>query len=96
MNNDKDCPTCDGVMSWKGLLKSRCFKCDPAVPIKWPEIGMSYRYKNGATYKVIMFSNMNSVRLKTYPITVIYMNETNGTIWSRPADDWFRSFEELV
>jgi len=97
MNNDKDCPTCNGVMSWKGLFKSRCFKCDPPEPIKWPEIGKYYRHNNGIRYKVIMFSNLQSIHLKAYPITVIYINEANGsTVWSRPADDWFRSFEEVI
>jgi len=61
----------------------------------WPEVGRYYQHRNGNLYKVILISNIESTRLEKYPVTVIYKNEANGTIWSRPADDWFRSFEEL-
>lgn len=30
-----------------------------------------------------------------YPLTVVYRNIINGTVWARRADDWLRSFTEL-
>jgi hypothetical protein len=61
----------------------------------WPEIGSQYQHKNGNVYKVILVTNLNSTRLDQYPVTAVYINLKNGTVWSRPANDWFRSFKKV-
>jgi hypothetical protein len=61
----------------------------------WPDIGESYEHRNGNVYKVMLITNLDSTRLEQYPITVVYINLNNGTIWSRPVNDWFRSFKKV-
>lgn len=55
------------------------------------KIGQKYRHNNGNIYTVILLANVNSENPK-YPLTVVYKNVNNGTVWSRPASDWDRSF----
>jgi len=59
--------------------------------------GKQYKHKNGKIYTVLLLTNTNSTpeRLKDHPIDVVYMGQ-NGKIWSRPLNDWDRSFTENV
>jgi len=59
--------------------------------------GKQYKHKNGNIYTVLLLTNTNSTpeRLKDHPIDVVYMGQ-NGKIWSRPLNDWDRSFTENV
>lgn len=56
------------------------------------EIGDHIRHKNGNVYRVLMLTNTKTERPEQYPVTVIYRNIENGTVWSRPLDDMDRSF----
>lgn len=56
-------------------------------------IGKVYRHHSGRTYEVIMLTNTTSNSDK-YPVTVVYRNTVNGTLWSRSLADWDRSFLE--
>lgn len=49
-----------------------------------------WRHRNGNTYEVETIANQHSTRDK-YPVTVVYFNRGNGTMWCRPLSDWHRS-----
>ncbi len=51
-----------------------------------------WRHWNGNVYKVLAFANSETTNPDKYPVTVIYQNVKNKTLWSRPANDWHRSF----
>mgnify|MGYP000037034177 CR=1 FL=1 len=52
-----------------------------------------WAHRNGIVYKVVALTNLpNDER---YPLTVVYQNEQTGSLWSRRADDWHRSFTAL-
>ena len=62
--------------------------------MKLPKIGEKYRHTtSGRIYWVITITNITSTR-KEYPVTIVYENVDNGSLWSRPASDWWRSFKE--
>ena len=50
-----------------------------------------WTHKYGNRYKVLFLTNEKSERLEDYPITVVYYNLQNKTLWSRKLDDWHRS-----
>jgi len=59
--------------------------------------GKQYKHKNGNIYTVIPLTNTGATtpeRLKEHPIDVVYMGQ-NGKVWSRPLNDWDRSFTEV-
>lgn len=60
------------------------------VGIKEPIVHSRWRHRNGNIYKVICVTNLPDE--DRYPKTVVYVNETNHTLWSRRYDDWHRSF----
>lgn len=59
--------------------------------IKQLEIGSKWRHSNGNEYVIKAFTNMNSTDLIKYPPTVVYQGN-NELLWSRPINDWHRSF----
>lgn len=54
------------------------------------------RHKNGCIYKIIMLTNELTEKPLEYPITVVYQNVHNNTLWSRPLKDMDRSFVKIV
>lgn len=55
-----------------------------------PPVNSYWYHRNGNLYKVVAITNLpNDER---YPTTIVYQNDGNGTLWSRRADDWARSF----
>lgn len=60
-------------------------------------VGKQFKHKNGNIYTVLLLTNTDSTpeRLKDHPIDVVYMGQ-NGKIWSRPLNDWDRSFTEYA
>lgn len=60
--------------------------------IKTPEIKSKWIHTNGIKYKVILITNETDT--EKYPLTVVYKGK-NGKVWSRPLNDWYRSFTEI-
>ena len=60
-------------------------------------VGKQFKHRNGNIYTVLLLTNTDSTpeRLKDHPIDVVYMGQ-NGKIWSRPLNDWNRSFTEYA
>ena len=58
-----------------------------------PEAGQVWRHRNGNRYCVIAIANASGSpeRQAKYPVTVVYQNVSNRTIWARRLDDWHRS-----
>ena len=56
-----------------------------------PPVGSLWRHRNGQRYNVTAITNLESRDLDRYPITVVYRNVNNETVWSRPVNDWHRS-----
>jgi len=54
-----------------------------------------WRHTNGTTYFVVAIANKESKDPIKYPKTVVYRNMDTFTWYSRPLDDWHRSFEEI-
>jgi hypothetical protein len=63
-----------------------------------PQIGTIYQHKNGEKYKVILITNLfaSPYRRDEYPITIIYRNIGDETIWSRPLYRWKGNFTEIL
>lgn len=60
----------------------------------YPKPGSIWVDTNGKQYKIECITN-TSARSSQYPITVVYVNTHNKTVWSRPLSDWHRSFKPL-
>ena len=54
--------------------------------------GTLWKHTNGQIYKVVEIANAETQQPDKYPVTVVYANTNNGTVWSRPLSDWHRSF----
>lgn len=59
--------------------------------IEHPEQLSRWTHYNGNHYTVLMIANIHSTDLHRYPITVVYQG-TNDRVWTRPLNDWYRSF----
>jgi hypothetical protein len=57
-----------------------------------PAPGSVWQHRNGNIYYVVSVTNLLDV--ERYPKTVVYQG-ANGRLWSRPADDWHRSFTPI-
>lgn len=60
-----------------------------------PEPGSTWRHTSGCDYHVITVSNLGSVRLKEYPITIVYESLIDSKVWSRPLSKWHQSMTEV-
>jgi hypothetical protein len=60
-----------------------------------PPVGVECRHHSGRIYVVTGIANENTQRPDQYPVTIIYKNVENGTVWSRPASEWARSFRPI-
>jgi len=58
-------------------------------------VGEVYVHSKGTMYKVLLFTNVNTMDPKKYPETVVYQNVINYRIYSRPTSDWFRSMKKV-
>ena len=54
-----------------------------------------YRHTNGNEYEVLLIANLGTERPGQYPVTVVYQNTKNGSVWSRPLSDWDRSMAKV-
>lgn len=61
-----------------------------AIHIALPPVGTKWKHTNGIIYTVLMITNSYS-SVEHYPQTVVYQGG-NGRTWSRPVNDWSRSF----
>lgn len=52
-----------------------------------------WQHTNGNVYEVVMLANEATEQPERYPVTVVYRNVDNGTLWSRALSDWERSFK---
>lgn len=60
--------------------------------MKNPEPKERWTHRNGNVYVVLMLANEASENTEKYPVTVVYRNVKNKTVWSRKLSDWHRSF----
>jgi hypothetical protein len=60
-----------------------------APPIRPPEIGSRWRYKNGAEYEVIQVANLSAEK-EGYPVTIVYRGPS-GAVWAKPLTRWYSS-----
>lgn len=60
-----------------------------------PEVDSLWAHRNGQVYQVRAITNVGTSRPEQYPVTVVYQNVNNRTMWSRRADDWHRSFRPV-
>lgn len=62
----------------------------------FPSVSSTWMHRNGNSYRVVAITNTSkpssNVGDERYPATIVYLNVSNGTLWSRRADDWHRSF----
>lgn len=58
-------------------------------------VGDKYTHTLGQVYKVICFTNIDTIRPKKYPESVVYQNVENDRIYSRPISDWFTSMTKV-
>lgn len=58
--------------------------------------GSVWRHKGGNVYRVKLLTN-NTLKIDDpdYPITVVYENVSNKTMWSRPVSKWFDSMQKI-
>lgn len=67
----------------------------PSVEGVIPEIGSSWRHRNGNIYTALFLTNKDSERPE-YPPTVVYIGP-NAKLWSRPISRWTASsFTEVI
>ena len=59
-----------------------------------PAVNSIWIHHNGNRYRVIFIANQESTQEK-YPLTIVYENIKNGTVWTRPVNDWHRSFKMI-
>lgn len=59
-----------------------------------PKIGSLWTHKNGRTYKVKQFTNVDCSANQRYPETIVYQEIDSNMLYSRPLQDWHASFEE--
>ena len=57
-----------------------------------PDEESFWLHTSGAEYMVLMVANSASEQSDRYPVTVVYRRYSDGTVWSRPLADWYRSF----
>ena len=60
-----------------------------------PKANSLWKHTSGRIYEFLFLSNTDSININ-YPITAIYRNIANDTIWSRPLNDWHRSMEWIA
>lgn len=81
----------------EALGRLRELATHPAAPAQAggdvPEIGSTWRHKNGNEYEVLMVANMSSER-DEYPITVVYRGQ-NDKVWCRTLSRWHGSMTAL-
>ena len=53
-----------------------------------------WKHQNGTVYRVKEITNKDSTNPAYLP-QIVYVNEANGSVWSRPITDWSRSFTEV-
>ena len=59
-------------------------------------VGTLWEHKNGNIYEILLITNTNSTKLDEYPITVVYRNTVNLTLWSRPLHRWYASMTPIT
>ena len=64
-------------------------------PLSLPSIDSLWRHRNGSVYKVDCFRNTKTQHPDKHPVTVLYSNYLTASEWSRPLNEWSRSFTEL-
>jgi len=52
--------------------------------------GTEWRHHSGRIYVVLFRANDVPEPRPEYPLTIVYQNRVNGTIWAARADDWHR------
>ena len=58
------------------------------------DIGSVWAHDSGKLYKITALTNTMNRNVR-YPVQVVYENTHNGTVWSRNARDWHRSFTRV-
>jgi len=59
------------------------------------QAGSKWQHYNGNVYEVMCLANTESTNTYKYPVTVVVLPLTSGTIWSRPLSTWCDSMTLL-
>lgn len=59
-----------------------------------PNPGEIWLHHSGRIYQILHLTNTTHPSEK-FPVTVVYQNIQNKTIWSRLLSDWHRSFVQV-
>ncbi len=51
-----------------------------------PTIGSRWRHHSGRVYVILMITNAATTNPQKFPVTAVYLGESNGLYWSRPVD----------
>lgn len=62
--------------------------------VEVPKIGSTWLHDNGNEYTVICIANKDN-RPLTYPRSVVYINSSNGEVYTRFLCDWHRSLTKI-
>lgn len=92
--NDKWC-CYDSIEGFNHHLASTIPRPTAPPNSELPVVGMCYTHHNGRVYRVTAITNADSLDPVKYPVSVVYKNESLGTVWSREASDWWRSFKPV-
>lgn len=65
--------------------------CGEQVPTFVPEVGSIWQHKTRGQLYVVE-QTANHLDDAKFPLTVVYRNTYNDTVWTRLASDWLRSF----
>ncbi len=60
---------------------------------KYPQIGSLWEHYKGGLYRVMMMTNTASTFPERFPVSVVYMNDDTGKVWSRPLQQWSESMK---
>jgi hypothetical protein len=90
---DEAIRTGNGIVGSVALIAARLARegWTPPVAVD-PEVGSIWKHYNGGVYEVIAIAN--TLNTEKYPKAVIHKNRANGTVWTRRADDWHRSYTQ--
>lgn len=68
-------------------------KPDQGDGVCLPLVGSVWVHNNSEIYRVTGYANQSTTKPEQYPVTIIYQNVDNNTVWCRPASEWARSFK---
>lgn len=59
---------------------------------KLPVPGTEVTHHKGAKYRVKEYANLRTKNPEEFPVTVVYQNLRDGSVWSRPVEEFRDKF----